>query len=188
MVSPSADTVARLFTLPPSCCPPPLEPDRTARSPKPHLDPVHPHVDPIDQQLHDPRLLGGEELSHSESSCSSASRASSSVMSSCSARAARQVPTMISGCRKMPRNWLTTAASISAAGTRPTGQASGPAPGLSQAPAPPESKDSYLEIGVAPVSVRMILPSLSMCTAITASRVPSGKSMTLCSTRMSPFS
>ena len=58
----------------------------------------------------------------------------------------------------------------------------------SQAPARPESTDSYLETGVAPVSVRMILPSLSMCTAITASRVPSGKSMTPCSTTMSPFS
>ena len=56
----------------------------------------------------------------------SASRASSSVMSSCSARAARHVPTMISGCRKMPRSWSMTAASISAAGTRPTGHASGP--------------------------------------------------------------
>ena len=57
----------------------------------------------------------------------SASRASSSVMSSCSARAARHVPTTISGCRKMPRSWSMTAASISAAGTRPTGQASRPA-------------------------------------------------------------
>ena len=68
----------------------------------------------------------GNSSSHSGSSCSSASRASSSVMSSCSARAARHVPTMISGCRKMPRSWSMTAASISAAGTRPTGQASGP--------------------------------------------------------------
>jgi hypothetical protein len=33
---------------------------------------------------------------------------------------------MISGCRSAPRNWSMTAASISAAGTRPTGQASGP--------------------------------------------------------------
>ena len=23
---------------------------------------MHPHVDPLDQQLHDPRLLGGEQL------------------------------------------------------------------------------------------------------------------------------
>jgi hypothetical protein len=36
------------------------------------------------------------------------------------------VPTTISGCRKMPRNWSITAASISPAGTRPIGQASGP--------------------------------------------------------------
>ena len=56
----------------------------------------------------------GKSSSHSGSSCASASRASSSVMSSRSTRAARHVPTMISGCRKMPRNWSMTAASISA--------------------------------------------------------------------------
>ena len=41
---------------------------------------------------------------------------------------------------------------------------------------------------VAPVSVLMILPSCKMWTAITASVVPSGKSMTECSTRTSSFS
>ena len=72
----------------------------------------------------------GNNSSHSGSSCSSASRVSSSVMSSCSARAARHVPTMISGCRKTPRSWSMTAASISAAGTRPTGHASARASAL----------------------------------------------------------
>ena len=38
----------------------------------------------------------------------------------------RHVPTTISGCRKMPRSWSITAPSISAAGTRPIGHASGP--------------------------------------------------------------
>jgi hypothetical protein len=64
---------------------------------------MHAHVDPLDQQQHDPRLLGREELVPQRIGCVSASRASSSVMSSCSARAARHVPTMISGWRKMPR-------------------------------------------------------------------------------------
>ena len=49
IVSPSADTVARV-TPPSSCCPPlahqPGEPVR----PQPDLDAVHPHVDPLDQQ------------------------------------------------------------------------------------------------------------------------------------------
>jgi hypothetical protein len=60
--------------------------------------------------------------------------------------------------------------------------------GRCSSPSSPELSDRYLETGVAPVSVRMILPSLSMCTAITASWEPSGKPMTLCSTRMSSFS
>ena len=30
--------------------------------PQPDLDAVHPHINPLDQKLHDPRLLGGEQL------------------------------------------------------------------------------------------------------------------------------
>jgi hypothetical protein len=61
IVAPSAETAAR-FTLPPSCCPPiPDQPGEPIR-PEPELDAVHPHIDPLDQQLDDPRLLGGEQL------------------------------------------------------------------------------------------------------------------------------
>ena len=41
-------------------------------------------------------------------------------------RAARHVPTMISGCRNTSRSWSTTTASISPAGTRPIGQVPAP--------------------------------------------------------------
>ena len=47
---------------------------------------------------------------------------------------------------------------------------------------------TYFGTSVAPVSVLMILPSCKTWTAITASVVPSGKSMTECSTRISSFS
>jgi hypothetical protein len=60
----------------------------------------------------------GKSSSHSGSSCCSATRASSSVMSLACTRAAFHVPAMISGCRSTVRSWLTTAASISPAGTR----------------------------------------------------------------------
>jgi hypothetical protein len=61
IVSPSAETVARVMRLPSAahdCSHEPGEPVR----PQPDLDAVHPDVDPLDQQLHDPRLLGREQL------------------------------------------------------------------------------------------------------------------------------
>ena len=94
--------------------------------PEPQLQPVRADVHALDQQLDDARLLGGEELAHSGSSAASASRTSSSVRPSQSGCAARHVPTTISGGRSMPRSWSMTAASISAAGTRATGQAPAP--------------------------------------------------------------
>ena len=61
IVSPSAETVAR-FTPPPSAAYHLAhQPGESVRS-QPDLDAMHPHVDPLDQQLHDPRLLGREQL------------------------------------------------------------------------------------------------------------------------------
>ena len=62
----------------------------------------------------------GNSSSQSGSSRCSASRTSASSMSPIDWRAARHVPTMISGERSRPRSWSTTALSISAAGTRRT--------------------------------------------------------------------
>jgi hypothetical protein len=43
-------------------------PASRAPRPDPHLERVFIHVEPLDEQLHDPRLLGGEQLvsSHGE--------------------------------------------------------------------------------------------------------------------------
>jgi hypothetical protein len=69
IVSPSAETVARVMPLPSgvrNLAHQPTEPVR----PQPDLHVVHPHVDPLDQRLIDPRLLAGNPSSHSRSTCS----------------------------------------------------------------------------------------------------------------------
>jgi hypothetical protein len=58
IVSPSTKTVA----LRPSCCPPPRAPPGGTVRPQTHVRAVQPHVHPLDEQLHDPRVLGGEQL------------------------------------------------------------------------------------------------------------------------------
>jgi hypothetical protein len=89
IVCASAETVARV-TLPPSCGQRFCAPARRSRRPQPDLRAVHPHIDPLDQQLHDPRLLGREELVPQRIELGERSPRSS-VTSSCSARAARHV-------------------------------------------------------------------------------------------------
>ena len=61
IVSPSAETVARVTLRPPAAGHFPHQPGEPVR-PQPNLDAVHPHVHPLDQQLHDPRLLGREQF------------------------------------------------------------------------------------------------------------------------------
>ena len=61
IVSPSAETAARLLVPPPVARHFPHQAGQPVR-PKPDLHAVHPHLDPLDQQLHDPRLLGREQL------------------------------------------------------------------------------------------------------------------------------
>ena len=87
IVSPAAETLARV-KLRPSCRPPPRASARRARLAGAYLKAAHPHVDPLDQQLHAAPLLDREQLAQGESSWGSASRASASVMSPRSARAA----------------------------------------------------------------------------------------------------
>ena len=55
--------------------------------------------------------FAGNNPSHSETNCSSASRASHSGGRPAPPDAARQVATMISGCRKVTRSWSMTGAS-----------------------------------------------------------------------------
>ena len=56
--------VSTPFLMPPSSRLLPQLPDqaREALGPDPHLERVLLHVDPLDQQLDDPRLLGREQL------------------------------------------------------------------------------------------------------------------------------
>jgi hypothetical protein len=70
---------------------------------KPDIGAIGGYVDTLHQQLHDARLLGGEQLVRCGSSPSIASRACASVSTSISCLANRHVPTMISGVRNMPR-------------------------------------------------------------------------------------
>src|SRR5262245_32553626 len=63
----------------------------------------------------------GKSSSQRGSSCSSASRTSASLIVSTFDRAFPQVRTMISGARRMPRNWSTTIRSTSPAEIRLTG-------------------------------------------------------------------
>jgi hypothetical protein len=56
VISPLAETVARVTPRPF-----PHQPGKPV-SPEPHLHAVRPHIDTLDQQLRDPRLLGREEL------------------------------------------------------------------------------------------------------------------------------
>jgi hypothetical protein len=61
IVSPSAETVARV-TLPPSWSSHFLRQPGEPVLPQPDFDAVHPQVDPIDQEVHDPSLLAREQL------------------------------------------------------------------------------------------------------------------------------
>ena len=62
IVSPVRRHNRPLHTLqPPAARHFPHQPGEPVR-PQPDLDAVHPHVDPLDQQLHDPRLRGREQL------------------------------------------------------------------------------------------------------------------------------
>ena len=63
-----------------------------------------------------------------------------------------------------------------------------PVPGCAELLCTREGSVHHESIEVAPVSVRMILPSLMRCTARTASVLPSSKSTTWCSTTISLFS
>ena len=61
IVSPSTQTVARVMPPPSRYHHVPHKPNDPVR-PQPDLDAVDPHINWLDQRLHDPRLFGGEEL------------------------------------------------------------------------------------------------------------------------------
>ena len=93
--------------------------------PQPDVGAVRADIDPLDQQLDDPRLLGREQLvpERVEPLQRLAHLGLGEIRPSISALRA-MCATMISGERSRPRTWSITALSISAAGTRRTGQAS----------------------------------------------------------------
>ena len=65
---------------------------------------MHPHIDPLDQQLHDPRLLGREQLVPQRIELEQ--RLPRLVLGDVVLLGPRcaPVPTMISGCRNTPRS------------------------------------------------------------------------------------
>ena len=80
-------------------------------------------VDALDQQLDDARLLGREQLVPERVEVlQGLPHLILAQAVDLRPFAARHVPTTISGARSRPRTWSMTAASISAAGSRPTGQ------------------------------------------------------------------
>jgi hypothetical protein len=74
------------------------------------------HVDPIDEELHDPRLLGGKQLAPDRGKSASSTVTSRSVMSSSPSRfAVTQVRATNSGAASSFWTWSSTAPSTSAA-------------------------------------------------------------------------
>ena len=62
---------------------------------------MHPHVDPLDQKLHDPRLLGRKELVPQRRELGERVPCFTSAMSSCSARAETAGKPLASGRSRM---------------------------------------------------------------------------------------